>query len=80
LSFEGAYYKTVFRLHCVILSGCPIGLLASTFQALSPVLVETLALLLQLIGGCETQFERRRFQHLEHAVDNEVVQVMSNDP
>ncbi len=71
--------ESVLRFDGMELSCGSIGLLSSPLEPLPPLLVQAKAFLLQILGCCETEFQRSRFQNLKDTLSDEPVEVSPDD-
>jgi hypothetical protein len=60
--FQRSRHQSILRLYGVILSLGPTNLVLCAFELLTPLVVQTLPLLLDVLDGAETEFQRSRFQ------------------
>src|SRR5258707_8757729 len=77
--FQGAGHEPVLGLHGLILPLGPGDLLARSFEGLTPLVMETLSLLLDVFDGPQAQVERGGLQRPEDFPRDQVVQRRRRD-
>src|SRR5208283_5023945 len=72
--FQLPRHQAILRFHGMVLACGPVTFIARSFQSLLPMLMETVPLLLALLGRAETQLQRRRFQDTQQLMRDQLVE------
>src|SRR5262249_27014091 len=76
---QRSHHQSILRLNGVILSLGPAELVLRAFEFLTPLIVQTRPLLLDVLLGVETEFQNSRFQSTQQFLSDQRVQRRGRD-